>query len=94
MYFSVKITRKRGITHVPSFIISKSYFQSLDLEIDLLTLKMTFNRQNSTRNGLFNQNDTKKRSTSHEKNVLHFFLFFFLKINVFHILTLELTLRP
>ena len=38
---SVKITRKRGIAHVPSFIIKKSYFPSLDLEIDLLTLKIT-----------------------------------------------------
>ena len=53
------------------------------IEIDLLTLKMTFNHQNSTRNSLFNQNGTKKRSTSHEKGVLHFFLFFFLKIIVF-----------
>ena len=41
MDFSVKIARKKGIAHVPSFISLKSYFPSLDLEIDLLTLKLT-----------------------------------------------------
>ena len=62
--FSIKITRKRGITHVPSFIIS--YFHSLDLEIDLLTLKMTFNHQNNTRNSLFNKM-SQKRGQHHVK---------------------------
>ena len=51
--FSVKVTQKRSITNVPSFIISKSYFQLLNLEIDLLTLKMTFDHQNSTINSSF-----------------------------------------
>ena len=62
---------------------------------------MTFNHQNSTRNSLFDQNDTKKRSTSHEKDVLHFFLFLFLEINVFlhfdlgiDLTTLKMTLNP
>ena len=55
MDFLVKITRKRGITHFPSFISWKLYFLSLDLELDLLTLKMTFNHQISARNSLFNQ---------------------------------------
>ena len=97
--FSQNLTKKKyyvlRITYyVPSFISRKSYFPSLDLEIDLLTLKMILNHQNSTISSLCNQNDTKKRSTSHEKEILHFFLFFFLKKNVSHILTLELTLRP
>ena len=41
MDFSVKITIIKGITYVPSSISEKTYFPSLDLEIDLLTLKMT-----------------------------------------------------
>ena len=66
-----------------------------------LTLKMTFNHQNSTLNSLFIQNDTKNRLTSHEKDVLHFFLFFFLKIKGFlhfdlgiDLTTLKITLNP
>ena len=39
--------------HVPSFIWYKSYFRSLDLEIDLLTFKMTLNHEIITRNGYF-----------------------------------------
>ena len=84
MDFSVKITRKRGITHVPRFISKESYFPSLDLEIDLLVQEKVY----------FMKMKQKKRSTSQERDVLHFFLFFFLKLNVFYILTLELTLRP
>ena len=87
MHFSVKITKKEVLHMSLALLVKKSYFPSLDLEIDLLTLKMTlkmtFNHQNSARNSLFNQNDTKRRLTSHEKNLLHFFLFFFLQINVF-----------
>ena len=62
-----------------------------------MTLKMTFNRHNSAKNSLFNQNDTKKGLTSHEKDLLHFFLFFFLKINVFllfDLTTLKMTFNP
>ena len=66
-----------------------------------MTLKMTFNHQNSARNSLFNQNDTKKRTTSHEKDLLHFFLFFLPKIIVFFyfnrgidLMTLRMTLNP
>ena len=43
MDFSVKIPRKKGNTHAPSFAFWKWYFLSLDLYIDLLTLKMTLN---------------------------------------------------
>ena len=53
MCFSVNIPQKTGITHVPNLISLKSYFPSLDLEIGLLSGKMTFNHQNSTRNSLF-----------------------------------------
>ena len=40
--FSGKITRKRGITLVSSFICYKSYFCLPDLEIDAMTLKLPF----------------------------------------------------
>ena len=73
-----------------ALLVKNDIFAYLTLK---LTLKM--NNQSSRRNSLYNQNDTKKKSTSHEKDVLHFFLFFFLKINgFFYILTLEFTLRP
>ena len=35
------------------------FFRLLDLAIEVLTLKMTFNHQNNTRNGLFSQNHIK-----------------------------------
>ena len=50
---------------------------SLDFEIELLTLKMAFDHQNSFRNRLL-------RKTSHQKDILHFFLFCFLKIIFLH----------
>ena len=91
---------KRGITHVPSFIISKLYFQSLDFEIHLLTLKMTFNHQNSTRNSLFNQSDT-KRGQHHKKKTYYTSSYFsFLKLMFLHfdlgidLTTLRMILNP
>ena len=61
MDVSDKIPRKRGITHVPSFICLKGYFCLFDLEIDFLTLKMTLNDENNARNGLPSQNHMKMR---------------------------------
>ena len=59
MFFSGKITRKRGIALVSSFICYKSYFFLPDPEIDAMTLKITFYYQNNNRNGLFSRNDIK-----------------------------------
>ena len=59
MDFSDKIQRKRGITHVPSFICEKGYFCLFDLEIEVLTLKMTLYHKNNTINGLPSQNHMK-----------------------------------
>ena len=83
--FSVKITRKRGIRlHMfLASLVKNHIFLHLTLKFDILTLKMAFIHRNSTVKSLFYQYETKKRSTSHEKDVLHFFLFFFLKFNVF-----------
>ena len=39
----------------------KLYFYLLDSEIDCLTLKMTFNHENSTRNGLHGKNHMEMR---------------------------------
>ena len=61
MDVSDKIPRKRGITHVPSFICLKGYFCLFDLEIDVLTSKMTLSHKNNTRNGLPSQNHIKMR---------------------------------
>ena len=36
--------------------VEKSYVPSLDFKADLLILKMTFNHQNRTRNGVFSGN--------------------------------------
>ena len=44
-----------------ALFVKKWYFGSLDLEMDFLTLKMTFNHENSTRNGLPSQNHMKMR---------------------------------
>ena len=72
--------------------VTKSCFRSLDLEIEFLSLKMTFNHQNNTRNGLFSQN--------YIKHILHFLLFVFVEKHIFHtfdlgidILTLKMTLK-
>ena len=54
-----------------------SYSPLLDLEIDILTLKMTFYHQNSIKNRLFSKK-------SHQKDVLHFFPFCFEKIIFLH----------
>ena len=44
-----------------ALFVEKWYFCSFDLEIDLLTLKMTYNYENSTRNRLPSQNHMKIR---------------------------------
>ena len=36
-------------------------FLQLDLKIDLLTLRLTSNHQNNTRNGFYSQNHTENR---------------------------------
>ena len=41
----------------------KTYFRLLDLEVDLLTLKMTLNHKNNRRHGFSSQNYTKKGIT-------------------------------
>ena len=71
--FTIQNPQRRCITRDPSFI---------SFPLDLSTLMMTFNNQNSTINGLFNQNHTKSRSKSHEKDIKHLFLFVFLKNRV------------
>ena len=99
MDFSVKITQKKVLHMFLALLVKHHIFLHLTLKLKVtllilkVTLKMTFNPHNSARNSLFNQNDTKKKSTSHEKDLLHFFLFSLLRINVFYILTLELTLE-
>ena len=79
--FLIKITRKRGITLVSSFICWKPYFRLPDLEIDTMTLKITFYHQNSNRNGLFGQITSKRRTTL-------LLLFVFAKNHIFTFLTL------
>ena len=44
-----------------ALFVKKLYFSLLNLEIDLLNLKMTFNHENSTRNGLHSKNHMKMR---------------------------------
>ena len=39
----------------------KSYSRLLDLEVDLLTLKMALNHENNIKNGFSSQNYTRKR---------------------------------
>ena len=59
----VKITLKNG-----SYLyLLDSHFGSFDLEIDVLTLKMSWNHENNTINGF-------SESKVHEKEVLHLFL--------------------
>ena len=62
--------------HCPSMIT--------DLEIDALTLKMTFYHQNSSKNGIFTQSDIKRCATL-------LLLFVFVEKHIFTFLTLELT---
>ena len=63
-----------------ALFVKKWYFCSLDLEMDFSTLKMTFNHENSTRNGLPSENE-----------VLHMFLALFDKNGIFAYLTLKWT---
>ena len=42
------------------FYLLESYFCSFNLEIDVLTLKLTWNHENNTRNGFSSQKYTKK----------------------------------
>ena len=42
--------------------VEKWYFCLLDLEMEFLTLKMTFSQDNNTRNGLPSQKHMKMRS--------------------------------
>ena len=58
--------KMRYYTHEPGFILEKTYFRLLELEIDILALKMTLNHQNNIRNKYFSQNYT-------QKVVLHLF---------------------
>ena len=44
-----------------ALFVKKRVFSSLNLEIEFLTLKMTFNHENSTRNGLYSKNHMKMR---------------------------------
>ena len=67
--------------------VTKHVFRLLDLEIEVLTLKMTFNHQNNTRNGLFGQN--------HIKHIYYTSCYLcLLKIIFFIPSTLELTFWP
>ena len=56
MEYTVKITRKRG---------QRGIAPDANLEVDVLTFKMTLNQENNIRNGF---------SKIYEKEVLHFFL--------------------
>ena len=69
----------------------ESNFGSFDPEIDVLTLKMTWNHENNTRNGFSSQKYMKKE-------VLHLFLgklvrniIFVLEIHIYAYLTLTFT---
>ena len=55
--FPIKITSKLGVIRSPKYT-PKILF---DLEIDLLTLRVTSNEHDNERNGFFSQNHTKKR---------------------------------
>ena len=75
--------------------VTNHFFLLLDLEIEVLTLKMTFNHQNNTKNGLFSQNHSK-----HIYYILHFLLFVFVENHIFYtfdfgidLLTLKITLK-
>ena len=64
--------------------VTNHVFRLLDLEIEVLTLKMTFNYPNNTRNGLVSQN--------HIEHIYYtFFYLCLLKIIFLIPLTLELT---
>ena len=65
----------------------KLYLSLLNLEIDFLTLKMTFKHENSTRNGLHSKNHMKMRYYT-------MFLALFGKNCIFAYLTLKLTFCP
>ena len=41
--------------------VTNNIFRLLDLEIEVLTLKMNFNHKKNTRNGLLNQNHIKHK---------------------------------
>ena len=87
MSTEVKITLKKWF----SLVFLESHFGSFDLEIDALTLKMTWNHENNTINEF-------SKSKVHEKEVLHLFLgklvrniIFDLENHIFAYLTLTFT---
>ena len=59
---------KKGLYGYSSCICWTSYSPLLDLEINILTLKMSFYHQNSMKNKLLSQQ-------SRQEDVLHFILF-------------------
>ena len=92
--FSSKKSHRKDVLHLlVELYVTNQIFRLLDLEIEVLTLKMTFNYQNNTRNGLLNQNHFKHRYyTSCYLCLLKiiFFYTFDLEINL---LTLKITLK-
>ena len=92
--FSSQKYTKRVITLVPRYISYKyhiwpwkSYFHLIDLDIYALTLKMTFNHQNSTTNWFFSQKHIRKRYYT-------LLIFVFVKNYIFAVLSLYLTFWP
>ena len=81
--YPIKITSKLSILYV---IQSLAYTPKIifDLEIDLLTLRVTSNDQYNGKNGFFSQNHT-------QKEVLHMILVLLVKNHIFLNLTLKLT---
>ena len=68
-------SHENEVLHVLLALSGKNHIL-LDLEVDLLTLKMTVNHENNIRNGFSSQNYTKKK-------VLHLFLLLFVKKSYF-----------
>ena len=56
-----KLHEKEVLHMFLALFVRICFFSSLNLEIDFLTLKMTFNHENSTRNGLHSKNHVKMR---------------------------------
>ena len=69
------------------YLLKIIYSPLLDLEIELLTLRMTFLHQNSFRKRLLGKK-------SHQKTHITFLPILFLEDHIFTFFALEMTLRP
>ena len=87
-----QLHRKEVLNLFAVLSVTNHVIRLLDLEIEVLTRKMTSNHQYNTRYGLFRQN--------HIKHILHFLLFVFVENHIFYtfdlgidFLTLNMTLK-